>query len=364
MKRRYDDEEERPSWLWRLVKGIFAGLIVSAAAAAAVSIFLLPPPEPPPPPAAEMAEQDSSEPRVIDGIEVADQPAYHGLEGTGPDAPASDAAAETAALPDEPTGPIELDGPALVVNAVEFETAPGTPLVAVVIDDAGASPMLHEQLFALDMPLTIGVVPGAAGDRVTAQAAWDADFEIVAQLPFAMSGEAEGAALEYTLPPEEAAARTELLMRRLPMAVAAARPLAAPVPPDPRLLEGIMDTLGPLGFAWLEHGAAEGSTASASDLDAIFAVSRFTIPPGTEATEAHAVLDRAAAAAGETGASVVMAPAEEPVLLALQLWAGAGEAELAPLSAVIRRQNGGDAVPEAAEASGVPETAEASEPAN
>jgi hypothetical protein len=130
-----------------------------------------------------------------------------------------------------------------------------------------------------------------------------------------------------------------------------------------------MDTLGPLGFAWLEHGAVEGSTASASDLDAIFAVSRFTIPPGTEATEAHAILDRAAAAAGETGASVVMAPAEEPVLLALQLWAGAGEAEMAPLSAAIRRQNGGDAMPEgatpeAAEAPGAPETAEASEPAN
>ena len=67
---------------------------------------------------------------------------------------------------------------------------------------------------------------------------------------------------------------------------------------------------------------------------------------------------------------VVMAPADEQILLALQLWAGAAEATLAPLSAVIRRQNGGDAVPEpeaaeTAEAAETPETdAAASSPAN
>lgn len=367
MKRRYDDEDERPSWVGRLVKGILAGVIVSAAAVAAISIFVLPPPAPPPP-EPEVAETDPN-PSVVDGIEVATQPAYFGAA----ESETGEAGGETATpAPEESAGPVELSGPALVVNSIEFEPPADKPLLAVVIDDAGASPMLHESLFALDMPLTVGVVAGGAGDSVTAQAAWDAGFEIVAQLPFAMSGEAEGAALEYNLPPEEAARRTELLMRRLPMAVAAARPMATPVAPDPDMLEGIMDTLGPLGFAWLEHGVPQdrAGIAATSDMDAIFAVSRFAIPAGTNAADAHALLDRAAARAVETGGVIVMAPAEEPVLMALQLWSGAGEAVLAPLSAVVRRQNGGDVMPEAPataeepQASGTPETAEASQPAN
>ena len=45
-----------------------------------------------------------------------------------------------------------------------------------------------------------------------------------------------------------------------------------------------------------------------------------------------------------TGAAVVFASPSEQVLLAMQLWTGTGDAsavQLAPLSAVIRRQSGG-----------------------
>ncbi len=153
-------------------------------------------------------------------------------------------------------------------------------------------------------------------------------------------------------------------MRRLPMAVAAARPMATPAPPGHVVLGGILEALGPLGFAWLEHGVGpDGAPSLATDgVDRIVAVSRFTIPAGATAAEAHAVIDRAAAHAAESGAAVVLAKAEEPVLLALQLWGGdeaETSAQLAPLSAVIRRQNGGDAPDEAAE----PASAELEEPA-
>lgn len=346
MKRRYDDEDERPNWMWRLVKGIIAGAIVSAAAVAAISIYVLPPPAPPP---VETVEVDTG-PKIVDGIEVASKPAYFGISEEGASRPAAEATGEADDDAAVPVGPIELSGPALVVNAVPFDAPPDKPLVAVVIDDAGADPMLHESLFALDLPLTIGVVSGGAGDTVTARNARDAGFEVVAELPFAAPGEAEGAALEYNLPAEEAAARTELLMRRLPVAVAAAQPLAAPAPPSPKMLGAMMEVLGPLGFAWLEHGIAPGSPSSigGSGLDAIFGVSRFSIPSGTRGAEAHGILERAAGAAAESGAAVVMAAAEEEILLAVQLWASGDKARLAPLSAVIRRQNGGDAMLEPA----------------
>lgn len=335
MKRSFDDEDERPSWLGRLVMGVAAGTLVSGIAAAAVSLFLLPPA--PPPPLEPQSAEAEGEPKVIDGIEVSTEPAYSG---------SSSATIDEA---EETTGPLELAGPALVANAVPFEAAAGAPLVAVVLADAAANPLLHETLFALDVPVTIGVVAGAPGDEVTARTARDAGFEVVAELPMAQPGTGEGAMLEYGLPPELAADRTMLLMQRLPMTVAATRALDTPARPDGGVLDGVTRALGPLGFAYVEHGLGpDGTPRLQSDgLDRIVGFSRLTIPAGASAAEAHAGLDRAAAEAAETGAAIVMAHTEQDVLLALQLWAGEdGPARLAPLSAVIRRQNGGDAIPE------------------
>ncbi len=353
MKRRFDDEE-RPRWGWRLTKGVAAGIVVCGVAVAAISIYVLPPPAPP------TAEEETAagEPTVVDGIEVSTGPAYFGAAESGSGSGNAEPQPEAEPIA---TGPIELSGPALAVNAAPFEAAPDAPLVAVVLDDTGANPMLHETLFALDMPLTIGVVAGSAGDTATAGKARAAGYEVVAELPLAAEGQSEGAALEYGMAAEMASERTMLLMRRLPVAVAATRPLAAPSPPDGRMLDGILDALGPLGFAYLEHGVAPDAVPPmASDgLERIVAVSRFTIPAGATAADAHAVLDRASAAAEESGAAVVVAKAEEPILLAIQLWGGddaVTTTRLAPLSAVIRRQHGGDAPlaaaddPDAAEA--------------
>lgn len=336
MKRRFDDEDERPSWLGRLAMGVVAGALVSGIAAAAVSLFLLPPAPPPPPEAQSAGAESAGEPQIIDGIEVSTEPAYSG----SPEATIDEA--------EETAGPLELAGPALVANAVPFEAEAGVPLVAVVLADAAANPLLHESLFALDVPVTIGVVAGAPGDEVTARTARDAGFEVVAELPMARPGTADGAMLEYGLPAELAADRTMLLMRRLPMTVAATRALDTPSRPDGGVLDGVTQALGPLGFAYVEHGLGpDGAPSVTSDgLDRIVGVSRLTIPAGASAAEAHAVLDRAAAEAAETGAAIVMAHAEQDVLIALQLWATEdGLARLAPLSAVIRRQNGGDAIP-------------------
>lgn len=356
MKRRFDDEDERPNRLWRLTKGVVAGAVVSAAAVAVLSIYVLPPPAPPP----AQTGAEAGDPKVVDGIEVSSEPAYSGdRAGSGSDTASADAAG-AATDPDlDEIGPIELSGPALAANAEPFDAEPGEPLMAVVLDDTAADPLMHETLFGLGMPLTIGIVAGGAGDRTTARMARDAGYEVVAQLPLVEAGASEGAKLEYGLSRAEASDRTMVLMRRLPMAVAAARPTAAPQPPDSDVLAGIMDALGPLGFAYVAHGLGpDGVPGVASEgLERIVAVSRYTIPSGATAEEAHAVLDRAANAAAEGGgATVVMAKAEEPVLLALQLMGGAGAerlARLAPLSAVIRRQNAGD----------LPADAELAEPA-
>lgn len=325
MRKRFDDEDERPSGLWRFVRGMVFALMLSAGAVAALSIYVLPPPELPAP---EPVVADTG-PEMVSGIEVSTKPAY-----TAPDALAAEP---------EILGLIDLPGPAFSVNAVPFDALPETPLLAVVLDDTAADPLLHKLLFSTGIPLTVGVIAGGGGDRETAAAARAAGFEVVAQLPLERPGQSSGAELEYGLSEGEAADRTLTLMQRLPMAVAASRPLSAPAPPNASVLRGMIATLTPLGFAYVDHGVAHGdrSTFVAAGLEMPIGVSRFTIPAGAGAAQIIAVLDRAAAT--ESGAAVVFATPSEQLLLALQLWGGEGSgslARLAPLSAVIRRQRG------------------------
>jgi len=342
VRKRFDDEDERPGGFWRFVRGVLLALVVSVGAVVALSVYVLPPPEPPAPPAPEPVEAETG-PEMISGIEVATTPAYTGATtgattgASGPDAPAAQP---------ETLDPIEMPGPAFAVNAVPFEAEPGTPLVAVVLDDTASDPLLHGMLFSVKLPLTVGVIAGGGGDRVTADAARKAGFEVVAQLPLVRQGQSGGAGLEYGLPEDEAADRTLTLIQRLPMAVAVSRPLAAAAPPNASVLRGMLSVLAPLGFAYVDHGVAleERSTAAAAGLGGIVGVSRHTIPAGASAAEILAVLDLAAADAARRGGAVVFAAPGEQLILALQLWGGEGStslARLAPLSAVIRRQRGG-----------------------
>jgi polysaccharide deacetylase 2 family uncharacterized protein YibQ len=334
-KRFDDDEDKRPGRFWRFIRGVLLALVVSGGAVAVLSVYVLPPPTPPAP---EPVEAETG-PEMMSGIEVATTPAYTGAAtgASGPDAPVAQP---------ETLGPIELPGPAFSVNAAPFEAEPETPLVAVVLDDTASDPQLHGLLFSAGMPLTVGVIAGGGGDRVTADAARKAGFEVVAQLPLVRQGQSGGAGLEYGLPEDEAADRTLTLIQRLPMAVAASRPLAAGPPPNSSVLRGILSVLAPLGFAYVDHGVApeERSAAVAAGLGAIVGVSRHTIPAGASAAEILAVLDRAATDAARSGGAVVFAAPGEQLILALQLWGGEGSASLArlaPLSAVIRRERGG-----------------------
>jgi len=334
-----DDEDKRKRWFRGFLWGTVVSVGASAAAIVVLSVFVLPPPELPPEP------EVSTGPTMINGIEVSDAPAYTDAgtaeSGEADAGGATDAPSEAEA----PVGPVELSGPALVVNAVPFQADPETPLVAVVLDDINGVPQLQDALFTLKMPLTVGVVVGDGGDRETASAARKAGLEVLAQLRLERQGGASSGGLEYGMPEDEATKRTLTLIQRLPMAVAVSRPLASIAPPNATLLRGMKDALTPLGFAYVDNGLAPGeeTLATRTGADAIVGLSYFTIPAGADAAAAHAVLDEAAAAAAEQGAAVVFAVPSEDLVLALDLWGGAGSvnvAALAPLSAAVLRQQG------------------------
>jgi polysaccharide deacetylase 2 family uncharacterized protein YibQ len=332
-----EEEERRAGWWGRFFRGMIFSVLVCGVAVWALSVYVLPPPpEPAPEPAATGQAETDQAPKVIAGIEVSTAPAY-----TAPTTPGAGSADE------EKLGQIELAGPALTVNATAFTADPAAPLVAVVLDDAAANPLMHQAMFSVDLPVTIGVIAGKDGDRVTAKAAWEAGYEVLAELPIVEQGQGAGVMLEYGLPQEEAANRAAGLMQRLPMAVAASRPLASPAAPNAEVLSGIDSVLAPHGFGYVDVavGPESESTAKAAGLISPVAVSRFTIPAGASAADAYAILVQAGADATKRGAAVVFATPGEQLFLALQLFGGEGTegvARLAPLSAAISRQQSGN----------------------
>lgn len=326
MRKKWQDDDDQPGWFWKFARGVLASVLFCAFAIAGISLFVLPPAElPQEKPVAEAP----AEPTEIGGIEVSKEPAYS-------------AVAPTNAPPEETLGPVALAGPALSVNAAPFEADSQVPLVAVVLDDTAAYPLLHPLWQALTVPVTVGVVAGRDGDRETAEDARKAGFEVVAQLPLVPAGAALGDDLEYGMPEPEAARRADALMRRLPVAVAASRPMAAGRPPSGPVLLGIDAALAPHGFAYLDLGVEVQDSAPGriAGMTVPVAASRYAISAEDDLLAAIAVLDAAAADAVIRGGAVVIATPSETLFGALLLWGGEGTAnaaKLAPLSAVIGR---------------------------
>ena len=71
MRKRFDDEDQRPGGFWRFVKGVLVAAVLGAAAVVALSVYVLPPPKPPAP---EPVEAEAG-PEMVSGIEVATTPA-------------------------------------------------------------------------------------------------------------------------------------------------------------------------------------------------------------------------------------------------------------------------------------------------
>lgn len=367
MQKDWAEEEEgggsKVGWFLNCLWGGVVAVVVCGGIAAAISL-MLPPPEP-----RDWSKPDPG-PVVIDGIEVSSEPAYSGSgsgdaqEGAEPDAVASTGDGEAAAAGDQPATPAPitptlaadgtpsiarleaLGGFAISVNAMPFELPADmpleTPLVAVVIGNAGANPAIQAELLTLPYPATVGIVAGEPGDEETASAAQAIGLEVVAELPILAAGEGHGVLLEEGLPVDEVVGRTLVMMERLPMAVAGTWAETTGAKLDGPLLQGIGKALGAYGFAYLDRGVppGEASEAELMEFPTLVAVSHFAIPAAAAAPEVQSALDAVAEAAAARGGAVVFVPAETAALQAVQQWLDAGAAKnlrVAPLSVVISR---------------------------
>lgn len=263
------------------------------------------------------------------------------LDGT--ETVAVEDAAASLEVVDEGTDPSTLlDGPALSVNAVAFDDAGDGPMIAVVLNDAGASPLTLETLLSLSVPLTLGIVPRSEDDLTLAAEAKIADYEVLAQLPV---GEAAGGSgIVPGMSDVEASAAAERAMRDLWMSVGASKLPTSAASAEEDAVRGVLTTLKRSGYAFVDADAGSDSPAerTAEALEVAYAGVSQTIDPEASADEIIEMLNAVVDAAGPNGTAIVSGPASRAMLEALFRWQqeATQAARLAPVSAVIRAQQG------------------------
>lgn len=231
--------------------------------------------------------------------------------------------------PLEDAGVLDLEGPALAANAARFEAPEEARLIAIVIDGAAGEALPPDVLVALPLPATVAIRPGAEGDQALAEAARARNWEVVARI----ASDGGVGALSAEMTPEEVEERTEAALARLGGALAATGEIGGDI--GLPLRAALYETLARHGHGWLAlDPAAEGA-----GLAQVGVAGR-----SADGADVRAVLDAAARSAQEAGAAVAVIPATREALEAAVTWrlgGGPQGAEIAPLSAVIRRAGAG-----------------------
>lgn len=290
----------------------------------------------PPPEDGRFSAPEPFETTVSDG-QLSGLPPAATLEGPAP----------VVDVPQVESPAFQLQGPALTLNAARFEAVGNAALIAVVLNDAGASALSAETLLSLPVPLTLGIVPRSQQEiELAARTRLENDhYEVLAQLPIAAAGEAGTDAL---ITPEmsdvEVAERVEDAMATLWMSIGASGLTEEGRAIDERIIRGVIAVLERNGFAFVNADAAtaESGRAFAQAFSVAYAGQTRPVPADATADEVYALLEAAASEASATGPLIVSGPPTRAMLEGVLKWdieRGRRAAQIAPLSAVIRQIN-------------------------
>ena len=238
--------------------------------------------------------------------------------------------------PDNPG--LQLEGPALEVNAIPFDASGGTPLVAVVLSGAGDTDLTSETLLSLAMPLTLALAPQGQADTRLAAEAKLAGYEVVAELP--VRAEAGSDALSLDMSEVDLADRVAALLSRLWMSVGAMPRFEDGTRADDRFSRAFIAVLERNGFAYVTafDGPVDEAQAVADAFGVPFVAGDVSLGADVTADGAYAALERAAATARSRGSAVLRGPVSRAMLEGLLRWSlekSGREARIAPLSAVL-----------------------------
>ena len=222
---------------------------------------------------------------------------------------------------------------ALRDNAAPFEADPATPLLAVVLIDDADSPLDPAALADLSFPVSFAIDPMRADAAARATAFREAGFEVVMLAAPAIP---DGAA------PGDVEVALAVAQDQIPQAVALMDDPASRIQGDRPVLDATVGLLADSGHGLLAFprglNAAE-ETARRADVPAA-TIFRLLDDEDQRAPVITRFLGRAAFAAVQEGAVVVVGRTRPDTVTALFSWALSGRTEgvqLAPVSAVLQR---------------------------
>ncbi|MGF1501641.1 MAG: divergent polysaccharide deacetylase family protein [Paracoccaceae bacterium] len=293
-------------------------------------------------PLPQAATDGSDLPQIDD--DVATLPPEIGELGVPGSGPRERAPEPQVVIPAGP-GTLALDGPALQLNAVPFEAESATPLVSVILRNAGESSLAVETLLSLSMPLTLGVAAQGDDDVALAAEAKLAGYEVIAELPIAGQGDqSEAGILAVGMSDIDVATVAETQLGRLWMAVAATGLPKSGVTVSDDLARGLIAVLGNYGFAYVSPQSEPDIAAEtfATAFGVPYAGEALSLPETADAAEVYAALERAAGNAQVDGTAILAGPATRAMLEGLLRWGleqGGRQARIAPISAIIARRS-------------------------
>lgn len=222
---------------------------------------------------------------------------------------------------------------ALLRNAVEFTAAPARPLMSVILIDDPDGPLGDDILAQISFPISFAIDPSRPDAAARAAFLREAGFEVLILASAALPAGAGAADVELSL----AAAQ-----QAIPQAVAMLDSPESRIQADRPVLEALIAILVESGHGLVAFPRNLNAAEQAARREGVASATAFRLLDDSDqrAPVITRYLDRAAFAAGQEGAVIVVGRSRPDTITALFSWALGGRGEgvtLAPISAVLRR---------------------------
>lgn len=166
-------------------------------------------------------------------------------------------------LADQKTKPDQLIQKKKKPFKAKKDRADSKPKVALVIDDLGYNPELAEELFALDFPMTVSVLPNLPHSASIARLARQRDKEVILHLPMEPydypNAQVEKGTLLTSMQDEEIRELIQKAIDSLGCAIGANNHMGSRMVEDEKKMCVILDEMKEKGFFFLDSRTSPGS---------------------------------------------------------------------------------------------------------
>lgn len=216
------------------------------------------------------------------------------------------------------------------------------PRLAVMIDDVGLDPVAADRLLALDLPITLSILPYAEGAPEIAARAGAAGREVFLHLPMEPVGLDDPGPLALTvhMPGETLARRAEWALSRVPGAVGFNNHMGSRLTADPAAMDALFAPLAARGLIFVDSLTSPDSVAQARAAAAGLAALRRDVflDHDRSAQAVSAAIDAALRRASEQGQAIAIGHPHTTTIEALETLrarADAAGVELVSIGALV-----------------------------